>query len=445
MSENTTHAVVAGARPNSTMSNSRRSLHDNAVVGVHLAEARLRWIIGASTSARPVPDEEIRAGLSAGMLETSGGPEGFTAVLAALGPLELGEIRVVSSHRLQAEVSGRRTYLLSVRVDDDGLLEDVSLTEPAGPLLNREQIEDRLPELGARVSFAAGEIDAAGEFRLVLGAEPGMVRPTGSAFKLYVLAALAQAVADGDAHWNELLPIRDEWKSLPSGVMQDRPAGAMAPLAEYADLMISLSDNSATDHLLHRLGRDAVERQLKLLGHSVPERNRPFLSTKAFFGFKYAPDADGRDQYVELSYSRRLALVEELERSELPVATGIWPEPRGIDRIEWFSSPLDICRAYAGLVRFDRPEIDHALSLKDEGLNLDSARYPTVWYKGGSEPGVVTLHYLVRTAEGRTLVASLMVSDPHTTLDTAVVCRAGQDIIRSAFELMRDGVVEDEH
>jgi hypothetical protein len=126
----------------------------------------------------------------------------------------------------------------------------------------------------------------------------------------------------------------------------------------------------------------------------------------------------------------------ELERSLLPDVQETWPQPRSIDQIEWFASPADICRAYAGLLRLDQPEIHHVLSRNDDGLNLDISEFPAVWYKGGSEPGVVTLHYLARTADGRTLGASFLVSDPTTAPDTITLTVKAQSIIRSAFHLL---------
>lgn len=120
----------------------------------------------------------------------------------------------------------------------------------------------------------------------------------------------------------------------------------------------------------------------------------------------------------------------------LPHVPETWSQPRYIDEIEYFASPADICHAYAGLLRLDQPEIHHALSLNDDGLHLDALQFPSVWYKGGSEPGVVTLHYLARTADGRALATSLMVSDPTTAPDTIDVAARSQSIVRAAFRLL---------
>ncbi|MFI7610948.1 serine hydrolase [Nonomuraea terrae] len=180
------------------------------------------------------------------------------------------------------------------------------------------EIDTWLAELGAGVSFAAARIEPDGQCRIAHGLDADTQRPIGSAFKLYVLGALAQAVAEGRLSWNEQLAIRDDYKSLPSGTLQNRPAGTMLPLSEDADHMISISDNTATDHLIHRLGRDAVQRQLSLFGHRQPDANVPILTTKAFFQLKATSDQDRARQYLALPTHQRLAAVLELERLPLP-------------------------------------------------------------------------------------------------------------------------------
>ncbi|WP_225730522.1 MULTISPECIES: serine hydrolase [unclassified Nocardia] len=396
------------------------------------AKAHLDWIVAVSRNA--VPDTEIREHLAPRLLD-SGGAKGFAATLAALGPLAVDEIRIDEPERIQAVIRGSAELLLTLHVNPAGLVDDMDLAVPPPPPASWDECDARLSVLGPRISFAAMEIGPGGECRPVHGLAPQTRRPTGSAFKLYVLGALGRAVAEGSARWDEPLAIRDDRKSLPSGTMQNLPQGHTAPLSEYAELMISLSDNTATDHLIHRLGRDAVQRQLGLFGHGAPEVNIPFLTTRAFFRLKAAEPVLAQ-RYSDLSIRERTEMLESIERQPLPDLPDIWPAPRDIDRIEWFASPIEICRALAGLLRLGQPEIGHALSRTDAGLALDRSRFPTVWYKGGSEPGVVTLHYLARTAAGRTMAASLLVSDPRQPLPTAATVVAAQSALRGAFALM---------
>jgi hypothetical protein len=401
------------------------------------AGEQLDWLVAASARA-PLPDDEIRRHIAPSLLDGVGGPDGLNAALAGVGPLTVRTILATRRDQAQAAVhSHTGDYLLTVHVDGAGLVHDLQLTPDDARPTSWTEIDTELAGLGTRVSFAAAEIDPDGRCRIVHGVDAETQRPIGSAFKLYVLGALAQAVAEGQAAWDEPLAIRDEWKSLPSGTMQLCPAGASFPLREFADLMISISDNTATDHLIHRLGRDAVQHQLSLFGHRKPQANVPFLTTKALFQLKVAPETARAQQYLALrQQDERAGAVLELERLPLPDVREIWPRPRNIDQIEWFASPADICRAYAGLLRLDQPEVHHALSRNDDGLNLDVSQFPAVWYKGGSEPGVVTLHYLARTTDGRALATSLMMSDPTTAPDALTLTAKAQSIIRSSFHLL---------
>ena len=66
----------------------------------------------------------------------------------------------------------------------------------------------------------------------------------------------------------------------PASDMASWPVGSPATLHTYALKMISISDNTATDHLLYLLGRRRIEEQMKAMGHSDPAVNRPLLSTR---------------------------------------------------------------------------------------------------------------------------------------------------------------------
>ena len=402
---------------------------------VPTAEEQLRWVVDA-TGRLPVSDAEVRAHAASVLVDAAGGPAGVNAALARFGPLTLREILAAQPDQVQARVSGPADdYLLDLHVDQAGLIDSLLATFDNPPPTSWRELDEQLAALGARVSFAATEIGAGGDCRLAHGVDAEVQRPLGSAFKLYVLGALGRAVATHRASWTEPLAIRDDWKSLPSGVLQDEPAGTRLTLAEYADKMISISDNTATDHLIHRLGRNAVQWQLFRYGNRGPVRTIPFLTTKAFFELKAIDYPARADAYLALPRWARPAAVARLERLPLTGLTG-WQRPERIDQIEWFGSPTDICRAFSGLRGENQPEIDHALSINDGGLGLPPARFPTVWFKGGSEPGVLTLNYLARTADGHTLVTSLLVSDPLDPLDESRVAGRGLAIIKGAFQLM---------
>ena len=51
---------------------------------------------------------------------------------------------------------------------------------------------------------------------------------------------------------------------------QDWPKGAPVTLHTLATLMISISDNTATDQLIAIVGRDAIAEELRASGHAEP-------------------------------------------------------------------------------------------------------------------------------------------------------------------------------
>ena len=81
--------------------------------------------------------------------------------------------------------------------------------------------------------------------------DPGTPAPLGSAFKLYVLEALATAIASGKVDWTQPLTVTAQLKSLPSGELQTEPDGTKVSVQDAAAKMISISDNTAADMLIN--------------------------------------------------------------------------------------------------------------------------------------------------------------------------------------------------
>ena len=76
------------------------------------------------------------------------------------------------------------------------------------------------------------------------------------------------------------------------------------------------------------------------------------------------------------------------------------------------------------------------MSANDGGLGLDPAQWPTVWFKGGSEPGVATVGYMATNSKGQTFVVVVMLSNPAAAL-SRLTPTGLLAIARGAFELVR--------
>ncbi|MGH8995918.1 MAG: hypothetical protein ACRDYB_07820 [Acidimicrobiales bacterium] len=114
-------------------------------------------------------------------------------------------------------------------------------------------------------------------------------------------------------------------------------------------------------------------------------------------------------------------------------------QPRDINTIEWFASPDDMCRALAGLAGLrgvaGLGPVASVLSIDDGEIDLTQADWPTLWFKGGSEPGVRTLGYLGRDAVGSTNVVVAMTENSRQARPAAATAQR-LDVIAGAFGLL---------
>ena len=253
----------------------------------------------------------------------------------------------------------------------------------------------------------------------------------GSAFKLYVLAALSRAIEEGRLSWDDVVTI--DAKSFPSGIMQTWPDGAPVTLHTAATLMISISDNTATDLVIAAVGRDAIEAEMRASGHSDPAKSFPFLTTREMFVLKAGDEGAA---YAAADVAQRRAMLAALdmnavdqERIEEVFNAGT---PVLIEDIEWFASMRDeraLMRVLAG------PENETARAImavnpvfgdeETEGWNY-------VGYKGGSETGVLNLTWLLRDEAGRWHMLAISQMDPTGEVDTGTLLVIAKRILALA-------------
>lgn len=112
------------------------------------------------------------------------------------------------------------------------------------------------------VSLYARNLDSGSE----VGIEPDRRVRTASTIKLPIACALAAEVEARRARWDERLVIRAQDKVSGSGVLADFSDGETISLRDAQTLMIIVSDNTATNLILDRIGADAVNNFMNSLG-----------------------------------------------------------------------------------------------------------------------------------------------------------------------------------
>ncbi len=223
--------------------------------------------------------------------------------------------------------------------------------------------------------------------------------PLGSAFKLWVLAELARQVAADERHWTDVVKVGAP--SLPSGVLQTWPAESPVTVQTLSTLMISISDNTATDTLLTTLGRAKVDAMAASAGGSVP-----VMTTREMFALKGDPALTKAWAAGSVDERRALLVDNAVKISTAKLDPAVFGgKPVAIDSVEWFASPAAIAGVLDRLRGADATT--RAVLAVNAGVDPAIAkRFGYVGFKGGGEPGVLTLNYLVQAKDGRWYAAT---------------------------------------
>jgi len=240
----------------------------------------------------------------------------------------------------------------------------------------------------------------------------------GSTFKLYILAELVRQIEKGQRHWEDVVKLDGSAMSLPSGHLQSWPVGSPITVHTLASLMISQSDNTATDQLLRIVGRENVESMMTPAGNEHSAKTKPFLSTLEMFKLHSNPALG--DEYVAADVDARRKMLATKVQTAVVDPSGITAAPGRFEQIEWFASTADLCRAMNYLRKHTETgaaaEARKILGINPSDL-VDKSKFSVICYKGGSEAGVLNLTYLLQSRGGHWYALSATWNDPKAALD----------------------------
>ncbi len=363
------------------------------------------------------------------------------------GPSETGPGTQVLAVGLRSGASG---LSLLIGVDGQGLIGTLRVAPapvlPTAPA-TWAGLDAQLRSLAPDVSFEVATLNTAAagtaaSCHVLNSLRPAAPRPLASMFKLYVLATVASEVRSGRLSWGQEVALTASLQSLPSGFLQVEPPGTRYSVSQLAQIMVPNSDNTAADRLSALVGRAAIEAQVATTSAHA-SLDSPFLRTRELFVLKGADYPHYARAYLAMAASKRAGYLDNVvDRVPLSaidgtaLATG---SPRDIGSLEWFASASDICAEYAQLYADASSTalepVSTALSYNDGGFALSRSTWPLVWFKGGSEQGVLTLGYLARRADGTVAIVVLELSDPTKAIASEVTLTALADI-RAAFGLV---------
>ncbi len=399
----------------------------------------------------PVATADIAAHFDQPFLAKSP-PADLNAVFVALSGFVLDSVAASSPDTVVIVVTARRTsrVKVSVSVDAQGLIsgfqiQPVGAPPPATSPLPPEPstwagVDHDVRSVAPRVGFLAASVTGS-TCRPIESIDSTTPAPLASAFKLYVLDALARAIVSGKVSWDQELTITSKVKSAGSGTLQDEPAGTRVTVQHVASLMISISDNTAADMLIELLGRGAVEEATRASGMADPALDTPFLTTREQFTLDRYDWPKLAERYLALEPAARAGFLVSTVDRVTPSDQSPWTTPRDINSIGWFASPTDMCHVFASLAALARqPGLAPLATILDlpGAFGLSSTQWQSVWYKGGSVPGVLTLNYLATTRSGKNYLVSVLAENPSAPIPSSADVTLNQ-AIKGALALAAGG------
>lgn len=327
--------------------------------------------------------------------------------------------------------------------------------EDAQALRSVDALLDFIDADRSRVSLVAYRLDDPDSAILL---NPDVPRPLASTIKILVLAGYAEAVDDGRWSPDERVPLADvEAFFLPGtdGGVHDRAvevylergwldASDTVSLRDVVWAMMTVSDNAATDYLLHRLGRDAAEALPARLG--LDGSDAPLPISGVFLSWAEMVDEPLADAAWLLADRLRREPEFRTTRQDNPVTSEV--SVREQARLSVARFPRGTARDYAALMaRVERGNLvsDAASAtmreflewpMENEPVRREFASYGT---KGGSLAGVLTeASYALPRDAGSGAVAAVFFEElPFAVWLTLIQGRVRQDVASTEDGRMR--------
>jgi len=162
------------------------------------------------------------------------------------------------------------------------------------------RIVDRFPgSIGVWVEHLESGVEA--------GVDPDTPYGMASTYKVPILVEMLARVDAGELSLDDPVPMRPSDQHIGSGLMADLWApGLTLSLRNLATFMVILSDNSATDMLIDRLGADAVTARMRRLGLRNIRVDRTTLELILdYSGIPYDEVADAPLEEIREHYRNR--------------------------------------------------------------------------------------------------------------------------------------------
>ena len=86
--------------------------------------------------------------------------------------------------------------------------------------------------------------------------------PLASVYKIMTFCELMRWLKEGRIHLTDRIVLHEADKKGGSGILKEAPDGSEYSMKEYIDLMMQISDNTASDYLVRLVGKEAIYRDV---------------------------------------------------------------------------------------------------------------------------------------------------------------------------------------
>ena len=186
----------------------------------------------------------------------------------------------------------------------------VSVTIQAQTNLD-DQVKPIVASFKGKVSLFAKNLDSGETY----GLNPDERVRTASTIKIAVMIEAFARVSEGKAKWTDKVVLTREKKVSGSGILNELSDGLKLTLRDAVNLMMILSDNTATNLVLDVLTTDAVNARMESLGFKQIKIMRKVGSGGESAAGK---DPENKKYGLGMATPREMVLVmEKLERGEV--------------------------------------------------------------------------------------------------------------------------------
>ncbi|MEB3334584.1 MAG: serine hydrolase [Cyanobacteriota bacterium] len=236
---------------------------------------------------------------------------------------------------------------------------------------------------------------------------PDQPLPAASSIKTPILLVALDRFDQGRLRWDEPLPLTKETRGEGAGWMASKPLGTRFPFHEAATEMIRISDNSATNLLIKRLGgKEALNATFQDLGLGATVLRN------------WLPDLGGTNTTSSRDLARSIALVDTGEK--------LGPRARDLFREILGTSSTNTLLPAGLLKAFNKEAADPDAELMTHGIKV---------YNKTGDIGIAYADAgLIQLPNGQRAVAAFMVKGPFNDprsgdLIRAMAAEAGRSLI----------------